>query len=322
LAIAGNAFITLIKFVGFFMSGSVALFSEAVHSVADTLNQGLLMVGLQRSTKKADDEFSYGYGQERFLWALISACGIFFLGAGVTVYRGITSLLHPETVHITPIIFGILLTSFAIESITLAMAVRELRRRGHGRKFAWLLQHGDPTTIAVIYEDSVAVLGVLVALGSVMMTYLTGSHYWDAIGSVIIGVMLGVVAVILIAKNRSFLIKRNIPPEMRRRIVEIMEAEPAIERVIDFKSTVLDVGVYQVKCEIEFNGTALMTRLYKSEDIKEEYELLRDDYAEFLRFLSWNVDRVARVMGSTIDEIEKKIQKELPEVRHIDIELN
>lgn len=322
LAMGGNLFITAIKVVGFFISGSGALFSEAVHSFADTLNQSLLMVGLKRSTKKADENFSYGYGQERFLWALISACGIFFLGAGVTVYRGITSLQHPESVNITPLLFGILFTSLAIESATFFLALKELKKHGNGAGIAELVREGDPTTIAVLYEDGVAVLGVFVALVSISMTYLTGSHYWDAVGSIVIGMMLGVVAITLIAKNRSYLIGKDIPPHLRKKIIKIMESDPTIEKVLDFKSSVLDVGSYQIKCEVEFHGPALMKTFQRSKMLKAEYARVKDDYREFVKFFVEYTDRVPRLIGNRIDEIEKKIQKEVPSVKHIDIEIN
>lgn len=322
LAFSGNAFITVMKFVGFFLSGSGALFSEAIHSLADTMNQGLLMIGLKLSTKKADKNFSYGYGQERFLWALISACGIFFLGAGVTIYHGINSLIRDESPLISPVIFGILILAFVVETITFVAAARELKTRNPDRPWKEMLSLGDPTTIAVLYEDGVAVLGVLVALASIFLTLVTGHPYWDAIGSIIIGILLAVVAVILIGKNRGYLIGKDISEEMRERVIEILEADPAIEKVLDFKSSILDINHYQIKCEVEFNGPALMKELSKNGFIREEYEAVRNDYQEFIRFLVDYADRVPRLMGNRIDEIEKRIQNEIPAIKHIDIEIN
>jgi zinc transporter 9 len=321
-ALAGNFFIAILKFLGFFFSGSGSLFSEAIHSLADTLNQGLLMVGLKLSTKKADDEFSYGYGQERFLWALISACGIFFLGAGVTIYHGINSFINKEEPHISPFIFVILIISFIIESFTLIFAWKDLKKNNKEKSLREILHHGDPTTIAVLLEDFVAVIGVMIAFLSILLTKITGSFYWDAGGSIIIGVLLGIVAVLLIGKNRDYLIGKNIPEEMKEKIIEIMEANPAIEKVLDFKSSVLDVNQYQIKCEVEFNGPALMRKIYKDDNIKKEYEVIKNDYGEFIKFLVDYIDKVPRLIGSNIDEIEKKIQKEVPEIKHIDIEIN
>ncbi len=320
LALIGNASITIIKFLGWAMSGSSALFSESIHSFADTMNQSLLLVGIKRSVKKADDEHTYGYGQERFLWALISACGIFFLGAGVTVYHGITTLTHPVRAEISLITFLILIASLVIESFTLYIATRELRRGFPKVKFKKILEEGDPTTIAVIYEDGVAVLGVLVAIISIALTKITGQLYWDSIGSIIIGLMLAVVAVILINKNRDFLLHKAIPEDVQDGILEILEAEPAIEKVVDFKSTILDVGAYHVKCEIEFNGSHLLKHIQT--DLRDEFEDIDGDFEEFKKFSARFIDRIPRLVGSHINRIEERVQKKFPSIIHIDIEIN
>jgi len=319
-ALGGNLLVTIFKFVGFFLSGSGALFSEGIHSFADTANQAFLMIGIQRSSKKADAEFSYGYGHERFFWALISACGIFFLGAGVTIYKGITDLQHSVGVHISPIIFILLFVSFLIEGATFIIAFRAIKIKD--RSIAYSLRVGDPSSIAVLYEDGVAVLGIFIAFLSIALTYLTGKHYWDALGSILIGVLLAIVAIILIAKNREYLMEKSMPEEMRDRIIKILESEVAIEKVIDFKSSTLDFGKYRIKCEVEFHGPALIKSMYRDGDLKEEFEYIDNDYDEFVRFCVDYLDRVPRLIGSKIDTIEKKIQKEFPEVIHVDIEIN
>jgi zinc transporter 9 len=321
-ALAGNAFITGLKFFGFFVSGSGALLSEAIHSFADTANQSLLLVGIKRSTKKATKEFSYGYGKERFLWALISACGIFFVGAGATIYQGINGLIHPEHVEVNYIVFVILAVSFVIESITFIIAYRELRRVSGRMKLKKALKQGDPATIAVLYEDGIAVLGVSVAFVSILLTKITGAYYWDSIGSLAIGLMLAIMAIMLINKNRGLLLEKAIPEEIKDRIIEILEEDPAIEKVMDFRSAIMDVGKYRIKCDVEFNGNALAKEMFARGVLHEEYDLVKDDYQEFIKFCVEYIDRVPRMVGSHIDKIEKRIQSEFPEVVHIDIELN
>ncbi|NTU98927.1 cation diffusion facilitator family transporter [Candidatus Falkowbacteria bacterium] len=320
LALLGNFTITIIKFVGFIFSGSSALFSEAVHSFADTMNQSLLMVGIRRSVKMADEQYTYGYGQERFLWALISACGIFFLGAGVTTYHGIMALNHPEVVRISPVIFLILAASLVIEAATFYFAVKELYSNNKDATWKERFEDGDPTTIAVIYEDGVAVLGVIIALISLWLYQLTGKPYWDAVGSIIIGFMLAVVAVVLIRKNRSYLINRAIPEDARERIMELLEEEPLVEKVLNFKSNILDVGVFHVKCEIEFNGAFLLKTMQA--DLRNDFEDIDNDFEEFKKFAVRYIDRVPRIIGQRINELEEKIQKEMPSIAHIDIEIN
>lgn len=321
-ALTGNIFIMGIKWVGFFATGSSALFSEAVHSVADVFNQILLMVGIKKSERPSDDDFHYGYSNERFFWALISACSIFFLGAGITLYHGVMGFLHKESIHISSIAFIILAISFLVEAGTFLLALRELRASNKKRKWRETLEYGDPTTIAVLLEDAVAVLGVSIAFGSILLSKITGNVYWDSIGSIIIGLSLGVMAIILININRGFLMRKSIPEEIEERVKEILENDPAIEKVLDFKSNVLDVGTYHIKCEVEFNGSALMRKMYRANVLKSEFKEINNDYGEFLRFCVDYADRVPRMIGNKIDELEMKIKEELPEVRHIDIEVN
>src|SRR3989344_4076969 len=166
-ALIGNAVVATIKCVVALISGSSAMFSEAIHSFADTANQALLLIGLKRSRKKPDKGYGYGYGRERFFWALISACGIFFVGAGVTVYHGITVLLHPVPLHIDATLFLVLLASFFIELWTLFIALRSLQRAFPDAPWRERFAEADPTTLAVCLEDSVAVLGVIIAAVSI-----------------------------------------------------------------------------------------------------------------------------------------------------------
>jgi zinc transporter 9 len=321
-ALMGNFFLTIIKFFGFAISGSSAMFSEAVHSLADTMNQALLMIGIRRSLRVADEDFTYGYGHERFIWALMSACGVFFVGAGVTIYRGVETIIHPETILLSRWVFIILGISFVVELATFLIAFRELVDKGDGADLATVLREGDPTTIAILYEDGVAVVGVFIASIGITLSYYTHNVFWDALGSILIGVLLAVVAVILINKNREFLMEKAIPEELKEEIIALLEAEPAIEKVLDFKSSIINIGEYRIKCEIEFNGPALFKEIREAGDIREEYEAIKDDYEEFVRFCVDYVDRIPRLMGNKIDEIEKKLQKEVPEIKHIDIEIN
>jgi len=321
-ALAGNVFIMIIKWFGFLTTGSGALFSEAVHSVADVFNQILLMVGIQRSQKPSDEDFHYGYANERFFWALISACSIFFLGAGVTIYHGIMGFVDGGGIHVGSIALIILAISFVTEAGTFLIALRELRINNRQKKLRDMFEYGDPTTIAVLLEDAVAVLGVGIAFVSILLSRITGNIYWDSVGSIVIGILLGGMAIILISINRRFLMRKSVPEETAERILEILHADPAIEKVLDFKSVVMDVGRYHIKCEIEFNGSALMRGMYREKALRNEFEEIKDDYDEFLKFCVDYADRVPRMIGTRIDDVEKKIKDEVPEVRHIDIEVN
>jgi len=321
-ALLGNAIVTAMKFAGFAFSGSWALFSEAVHSLADTFNQGFLMVGIRRSSKDANDVYSYGFGKERFFWALLSACGIFFLWAGVTLYHGVELLMNPHSLHVSAFSFIVLAVSFVLESITFMIAVRELRSAHPYAGWKHLMLHGDPVTLAVVYEDGVACLWVLIAFASLILYSVTWNSIWDGLGSLIVGLLLAVMAVLLIMKNRAFLLGKAIPPKLRKEIIEHIEADPIIDKVLDFKSSILDVDVYHIKCEIECNGTALMKELGKHNYFRNEYEDVKDDYQAFLEFCIDFTGRLPRLLGTRIDDLEASIRKEFPQVRHIDLEIN
>lgn len=321
-AIGGNAVVTVSKFGAAVVSGSSSMFAEAVHSFADTLNQILLLIGLRRSLKKADETFEYGYGSERFFWALLSAVGVFFVGAGVTAYHGITSLLHPEPVEFSPIVFAVLAFAFLIELYTFSVAARSLRAAHPGAALKERLRLADPMILAVYLEDAVAVLGVVIAAAAIGATYITGNLLWDAAGSLVIAFLLGLTALALIVKNRVYLLGRALPTELQEEVIAMLEADPAIEKVVDFKSTMLGWGVYRIKCEVEFNGGALLREAYKRRSMKRQYEDVREDFEEFKKFLANYADQIPRLMGKKIDDIEKRLRAKHPSIRHIDIEIN
>lgn len=321
-ALFGNATIAVLKIVGFAVSGSASFFGEAIHSVADTLNQSLLLLGLKRSVKVADKHFTYGYGSERFLWALISACGIFFLGAGVTVYHGITALTSRHEIIISPLMVGILVVSLCVESFTLWQAYKELLEHATGETFKDKLASGDPVTVAVVYEDAAAVVGVVIALLALVAASITHSPVYDAVGSILIGLLLGVIAVYLIAKNREFLLGKAIPSDISKEIADLIASSPYIEKVIDFRTEVLDIGKYHIKCEVEFNGAALVSEILEQDDLREEYDNIRDNFEEFKKFVVYQTNRIPRLVGRQIDAIEKMVIQKYPQVVSLDIELN
>ncbi|MBV9159908.1 MAG: cation diffusion facilitator family transporter [Candidatus Kaiserbacteria bacterium] len=322
LALLGNIVVTIIKAIVAAFSGSSAMFSEAVHSFADTLNQSLLLIGVWRSRKKPEGEFNYGYGSERFFWAVISACGIFFVGAGITIWRGLHALLYPESVAIDFYAFLVLFVSFVIEFWTFRVATRELVRAYPDLSWWDRLDRADPSTLAVCLEDGIAVIGVLIASIAIAFSYVTQNTMWDAAGSILIGILLAVAAVILIMKNRVYLIGRAIPEWEKEAILEILKKEPSIERVIDFKSTVIGIGEHRIKCEVEFNGSSLLDEQYQQEGLRSQFDEIRNDYEEFKKFCVEYADRIPRLMGKKIDEIEEKIREAYPSIRHIDIEIN
>jgi zinc transporter 9 len=204
VSIVTNSLIAASKFFGYTVTGSPTLFAETIHSLADVGNQMLLKVGEVRAGHKADPEqHPLGMGQERFYWALVSAVSVFFLGCGVTLYHGVTSLLHPQVVQpFTPLVVGLLLFALALELFTCITAMREIGGWKGLRE-----NRSNTTVLAVLAEDGIALLGILLTLFVALSSWCFGPNaILDASVSIVVGVMLGGMAIWLANLNRRLLI--------------------------------------------------------------------------------------------------------------------
>ena len=322
-ALIGNTFVTIIKTMAAFLSGSASMFAESVHSLADTLNQSLLLVGVKRSKKPADEDRGYGYGIERFFWSLISACGILFIGAGVTVYHSIDSLLRHDYVYsFNYFTVAALIFALVVESVTLYVAIKELQGK---KKFSFNIfeeDDADPVTLAVVYEDSAAVLGVLVALGAQLLMYFTHNSVYDYIGGIIVGFILGFLAIVLIIKNHQYIIGKSINEETKEGLIEFLLEDPCVEKIIEFKSEAVDIGKYRLYVSVEWNGSPLYEEIYRAGELREEFNEIKNDFGEFTKLMFKMTDRIPRLVGNHIDKIEKHIRYKFPEVVYVDIEIN
>lgn len=319
-AIIWNSTVTVLKFIVFFMSWSTSMFSEWVHTFADSMNQILLYIGIRKSTKKADDKFSYWYWKERFFWAVLSACGIFFIWAWVTLYHWIDWLLHPHQIENYWLTYIVLILSFIIEWFTLYVALASVYKKEIGLLKS--IKEADNASYAVILEDSVAVLWVTVAFFAILLTKITWYLFFDSIWSIIIWILLWWVAILLIIENKSYLMWKSLDDQTKEEIIELIESDPLIIKVIDFKSEIIDLWAYIIKCEVEFNWTAMMKEINKNWFLQDEYEDSKDKYDDFLRFCVDYANRIPRLIWKNIDTLEWKIKKHYPEIRHIDVELN
>lgn len=317
-AIGGNFMVMIGKFAAFAFTGSGAMLSEGIHTFADLLNQILLMVGIVRSDRLPDDMAEYGYRAERYVWALISAVGIFFLGCGVTIYHGISSLLHPHELDHVWWAVGVLVFSLLLEGWVLYVAVRSVKKSAGSKPFIRYLRHeADPATAAVVLEDFAACLGILIALGAILLTKLTGNPIWDAFGSIFVGVLLGLIAIWLIRRNSHLLIGVSVPPHIRSQLLDIIQQNPAVEEVVDLKTRVLDTETFRIKADLKFDGEALAHKLESR--LKSEYERIRD-FQDFRNFAQRYADDVVELLADEIDQIEKRIQSRIPQARHLDLE--
>lgn len=323
-AIGANTVVTLAKFTGFALTGSGAMLSEGIHSTADVGNQVLLAIGMSRSERSPDLDHPGGYGREAFVWALISAVGIFFLGCGVTVMHGIQSLSdpHPHEVGDATVNVAILLFALVAEGATLVIALRSLlhdaRERGVGL-FEHLKTTDDPFGVAVLLEDSAAVTGVLVALTAVVLTQVTHNPYWDAIGSLIIGALLGLVACFLIWKNSNLLVGQAIPVEDQARLRELLEAEPAVERIVRSATMVMGAQSFRVSAELDFDGRYFADRYLEDHDLEAIHAGLTtpEDLRNFLHTFG---EHVVDGVGDEVDRIERRLQEQMPKAGFIALE--
>jgi zinc transporter 9 len=232
-SIVTNTIITGSKLFGFIATGSPTLFAETLHSVADVGNQVLLLVGEKRATRTATTKHPFGYGKEKFFWALVSAVSIFFVGFGVTLYHGIHSLLEPgDVAPFTPMTIGLLLFSGALESYTFMIALRELGG------FRGLKENRSNTTVlAVLFEDSVALVGIALTLIVAGSSYLFGPNaILDGVVSILVALLLGAMAIILARLNREMLIGVA-DLTVNREVLDFIEDRSKIE--VDVTSTVV-----------------------------------------------------------------------------------
>jgi cation diffusion facilitator family transporter len=238
LAGAANLAIAIAKTVAGLLSGSTALLAEAAHSVADTLNQVFLLTALRRSRKPADSRHPFGYGMERYFWSLLAAVGILVLGAGFSIAEGLRAVVDPEPIAALPVIYSVLAISFVFEGASWLRAITQVRReaREHGEPFLTHLRNAEPAVKTVAFEDSAALIGLLIAAIGVTLAVVTGQHVWDGMASIGIGLLLIVVAFTLGRDNKAMLIGRALPDDVQRQIRDIINETPGIEGVLELLS--------------------------------------------------------------------------------------
>jgi len=217
------------------LSGSAAMAAEAAHSWADTGNQLFLMIANRRSGRAADRQRPLGYGREAYVWSPLAAVVLFVVGGTVSVWRGISELFAERAADENYLVaYAVLAIALVMESISWAQALRQLRAGAQSMDrevLEYAMQTSDPTVRAVFAEDSAALLGIVLAFAGIGMHQLTGVAAWDAVGSILVGVLLGVVAVLLIDRNRRFLTGEPGTPQLRDAVVARIETLPEVASV-------------------------------------------------------------------------------------------
>jgi cation diffusion facilitator family transporter len=236
-AFAANMFIAATKFVAFFFSGSSAMLAEAIHSVADSCNQLLLLIGGRRSRREADDSHPFGYGRTRYVYAFIVAIILFSVGGVFSIYEGADKLQHPHALEVPWLPILVLSLAIIAESFSLRTAIKESNHvRGNQSWVEFVRRAKAPELPVVLLEDVAALLGLVFAFAGVGLTILTGDPLFDALGTLAIGVLLIAVAVILGLEMASLLVGEGANPEDSIRIRDAINAHPEVEALIHMKT--------------------------------------------------------------------------------------
>jgi zinc transporter 9 len=326
-AIAINTANCLLKFAAWLFTGSHSMFSEFIHSLADTANQLILAAGIRQSLKQADTEHPYGWATFRNVSSLISGFGIFCVGAGLSYYHGIMGFIDPSTP--TDSYFwalAILGGSFISEGATLLVAMNEIRQSCKVAKMPFLqyvFTGRDPSTNVVLLEDLGAVIGVSIAATCISLTHYTGNPLPDAIGSLLIGTLLGGVASFIIYTNTMTLVGRSIPIEKKQEMMRELESDRMIRTLHDVKATDIGGRFVRFKAEVDFDGREI-TRYYLEQQVDLEKALQEMQSMTTLEdaesFLLKHGESIIDTLGGEVDRIEKNLKKKHPEIRHCDLE--
>jgi cation diffusion facilitator family transporter len=239
-ALLANTGIAVAKFVGFAITGAASMLAEAVHSVADASNQGLLLLGGSRGARRPSAEHPFGYGRERYFWAFVVSLVLFTLGSLFALFEGYEKLRHPHELASVPVAAGILAVAVVFEAFSMRTAVREsAKAKGDQSWWSFVRRSKTPELPVVLLEDLGALIGLVLALLGVGLSVVTGNPVFDALGTIAIGVLLGVIAVILIIEMKSLLIGEGAAPPVLGRIVAAIEDSGVVQRVIHIRTQYL-----------------------------------------------------------------------------------
>jgi len=231
-ALFANFAIAVAKGFAAAFTGSGAMFAEALHSLADTGNQLLLLLGLKQSKRPPNMEYPLGFGKSIYFWSFLVAMVLFTLGGAFSVYEGWHKYRHPEPISYPWVAVGVLLFAIAAESVSLWGCVREVNKERHGRGFlAWFRESRSSELVVVFGEDIAALLGLVTALLAIAATMLTGDPLWDALGSIVIGLLLLVIAFFIAVEVKALLIGQSVDPHVLEKMRCFLEQRPEVDRL-------------------------------------------------------------------------------------------
>lgn len=294
-ALLANAGIALAKFVGFLVTGSSSMLAEAVHSVADTSNQGLLLLGQKRAGREADKLHPFGYGRSRYFYSFVVALVLFTLGSLFAIYEGIHKIQHSHDHGLeSPLVaVVILVVAICLESYSFATAYRESKPlKGTTSWWRFIRNSRTPELPVVLLEDSGALIGLLLALGGVGLTMITDDAVWDGVGTLCIGILLGIIAVILIVEMKSLLIGEGATEDEEAQLLAALQSD-GVDRVIHMKTQYLGPEEMLVAAKIAIPAGADAARIAETIDAAEARVRSAVPQARVI-YLEPDIDRGAR----------------------------
>jgi len=257
VAFGANLLIAVAKSVAAAITGSASLVAEAAHSWADAGNEVFLLVANRRSARPADPQHPFGHGREAYVWSLFAALGLFVAGSAVSITHGVQELINPEPASDYLIGYVVLALSFVLEGISFSQSIRQARPEAASLDRD-LIEHvmgtSDPTLRAVFFEDAAALTGLVIAAAGLGLHELTGSPTPDAIGSILVGVLLGVVALVLINRNRRFLVGQEADPRVRAAVIQQLLEQPEVARVTYLRLEVVGPRLVSVIGDVDLTG--------------------------------------------------------------------
>ncbi len=271
-ALIGNALIAVTKFVAALVTHSSAMLSEGIHSLVDTGNQLLLLHGLKQAKKPADERYPYGHGKEVYFWSFIVAMLIFAVGAGVSIYEGVRHVLHPKPIEDAYVNYIVLAFAMLFEGAAWLFAFRAFSKaKGKWGYFEAVHRGKDPSLFVVLFEDSAAMIGLIVAFLGVLLSQLTGNYIFDGIASILIGLVLGGTAAWLAYETKSLLIGESATRQTVEGIRQLVSAQPDVERVNEVLTMHMGPDFILLNLSVEFRDEATTDKLeYRITRITEQ----------------------------------------------------
>jgi len=255
-AFFANLGIAIAKFIGFLITRSASMLAESVHSLADTGNQALLLLGGRRARREPTALFPFGYGRERYFWSFVVALVLFSLGSLFAIYEGIDKLEHPEPLDSPVVAYAILSVAIVLEAVSLRTAIVESRIAKGALSWGQFLRRAKtPELPVVLLEDIGAQAGLVIALGAVTLSEATDNPRWDGYGTLLIGALLGVIAVFLAIEMKGLLIGEAADVDVQERIRGAVEGDPDVVRLIHFRTQHLGPEELLVAGKVEFPPT-------------------------------------------------------------------